>query len=114
MGAKIKVGDTVQVIAGGAKGTAAEPTRGKVLKVLREIDRVLVEGVNLVKRHQSPKRFPQGGIVEKEASLHISNVMVVDSKENKPTRMRIKTDKDGRKLRISARSGTVIEEAKES
>ena len=71
---KIKSGDTVKVIAGDHKGS-----EGKVLQIIKEIDRVLVEGVNLVSKHTKPSaQNPQGGIVKKEASLHISNIMLVE------------------------------------
>ena len=72
---KIKTGDTVKVIAGDHKGS-----EGKVLQIIKDKDRVLVEGVNLVSKHTKPSaQSPQGGIVKKEASLHISNVMLVDA-----------------------------------
>jgi large subunit ribosomal protein L24 len=102
---RIRKNDQVVVIAGRDKGT-----RGRVLKVLTDRDRVIVEGVNRVKRHQKPSRTnPQGGIIEKEGSIHLSNVMLLDGKTQKPTRVRSGRDKDGRKVRLSARSGTVLE-----
>src|SRR3546814_13525460 len=78
---KIKKGDKVVVITGRDKGK-----QGEVLRVLRADDRVLVQGVNMVKRHTAPSQMSPGGIVEKEASLHISNVEHIDPKSNKPTR----------------------------
>ena len=75
--------DNVMVVSGNARGRA-----GKVLKVFREADRVIVEGVNIIKRHSRPtQKNPQGGIIQKEASIHISNVMVICPKCNKPSRV---------------------------
>ena len=103
MPARIRKDDQVVVITGKDRGA-----RGKVLKVLDE--RVIVEGVNRVKRHQKPnQRHPQGGIIEKEASIHVSNVMPLDSKSDKPTRVKIGTGKDGRRVRIAAKSGAVLD-----
>ena len=101
---RIKKDDMVVVVAGKDKGS-----KGRVLKVLA--DRVLVEGVNVVKRHQKPTpRQQQGGIVEKEASVHVSNVMLLDTKSDKPTRVRTGTDKDGEKVRIGVKSGAVLDD----
>lgn len=104
MGVRLKVGDEVVVIAGGDKGV-----RGKVLKVFVERDRVLVEGVNLIKRHQSPQRFREGGIITREAPVHISNVMLYDSKADARARLRAGKDGDGKKVRVSAKSGAVLD-----
>jgi large subunit ribosomal protein L24 len=105
MGLQIKKDDTVVVITGRDKGTT-----GTVLKVLRDEDRVIVQGVNRVKRHQKPTpKQPEGGIVEKEAAIHVSNVALVDSKGDAPTRVRMGKDKDGRKVRVAAKSGTVLD-----
>jgi large subunit ribosomal protein L24 len=101
---KIKKGDKVVVITGRDKGK-----RGEVLRVLRAEERVLVQGVNMVKRHTAPSQLSPGGIVEKEASLHISNVAHIDPKSNKPTRVGYKIDKDGRKTRVAKRSGESID-----
>ena len=101
---KIKKGDKVVVITGRDKGK-----QGEVLRVLRAEDRVLVQGVNLVKRHTAPSQMSPGGIVEKEAPLHISNVAHIDPKSNKPTRVGYRIDKDGRKTRIAKRSGEAID-----
>ena len=101
---KIKKGDKVTVITGRDKGK-----QGEVLRVLREDDRVLVQGVNMVKRHTAPSQTNPGGIVEKEASLHISNVAHIDPKSNKATRVGYKIDKDGRKSRVAKRSGETID-----
>ena len=103
---RIKKDDLVVVIAGKDKGA-----QGRVLKVDLERDRVLVEGVNRVKRHMKPTQTSQGGIVEKEASIHVSNVMPLDTKAEKPTRVRAGKDKDDKKVRIAVKSGTVLENA---
>ena len=101
---KIKKGDKVVVITGRDKGK-----QGEVLRVLRAEERVLVQGVNMVKRHTAPSQLSPGGIVEKEASLHISNVAHIDPKSNKPTRVGYKIDKDGRRTRVAKRSGESID-----
>ncbi|MEQ8353900.1 MAG: 50S ribosomal protein L24 [Kiloniellaceae bacterium] len=101
---KVKKGDKVVVTSGRDKGK-----EGEVLRVLREADRVLVQGVNMVKRHTAPSQMSSGGIIEKEASLHISNVAHIDPKSSKPTRTGYKIDKDGRKIRIARRSGEAID-----
>jgi len=101
---KIKKGDKVVVTTGRDKGK-----EGEVLRVLREDDRVLVQGVNMVKRHTAPSQMSPGGIVEKEASVHISNVALIDPKSNKPTRVGYKFDKDGQKTRVARRSGETID-----
>jgi ribosomal protein L24 len=100
---KIKTGDTVKVIAGDEKGK-----EGKVLRVDREKNRAIVEGLNLVKKHTKPNaQNPQGGIVEKEASIHISNLSLIDPKTKKATRVGFEV-KDGKKVRISKKSNVVI------
>ncbi len=100
---KIKTGDTVKVIAGEEKGK-----EGKVLRVDREKNRAIVEGLNLVKKHTKPNaQNPQGGIVEKEASIHISNLSLIDPKTKKATRVGFEV-KDGKKVRISKKSNVVI------
>ena len=102
---KIKTGDTVMVIAGKDKGKV-----GKVLKVIPEKERVIVEGVRIVKKHVRPSpKYPEGGIIEMEAPIHISNVMLVDPKTGKPTRVGIKII-DGKKYRYAKRSGEIIDE----
>ena len=99
---KVKKGDTVQVITGNDVGKT-----GRVIKVFFDRDRVVVEGVNIVKKHARPtQENPQGGIIEKEATIHISNVMLVAG--GKPTRVGYKTLKDGRKVKFSKISGEVI------
>jgi large subunit ribosomal protein L24 len=104
---RIRKGDTVVIIAGKDKGK-----RGKVLRVLPKISRVVIERAMMVKRHTKPsQKNPQGGIVEKEGSIHISNVMLLDPGSDKPTRVTIKND-DGVRRRVG-KSGTVIEAAKQ-
>ncbi|WP_340202220.1 50S ribosomal protein L24 [Ascidiimonas sp. W6] len=100
---KIKSGDTVKVIAGDHKGT-----EGKVLKVDREKNKAIVEGVNMVSKHMKPSaQNPQGGIVKKEAPLHISNLSLIDPKSGETTRVGIE-ERDGKKVRISKKSNEVI------
>jgi large subunit ribosomal protein L24 len=100
----IKKGDTVTVIAGDSKGL-----KGRVLEVNRESDRALVEGVNMIKKHTKPNaKAPQGGIVEKEAPIHISNLMLVDSKTSKPTRIGRRLNSTGKLVRFSKKSGEEI------
>lgn len=105
MALRIRKNDQVIVTTGKDKGA-----RGRVLKVFTERDRVIVEGVNRVKRHQKPNRkSPQGGIIEKEGTIHLSNVMLVDAKTDKPTRVKSGVDKDGRKVRLAVRSGASLD-----
>ncbi len=100
---KVKKGDTVLVIAGKDKGA-----KGKVIQAYPESDRVLVEGVNRIKKHTkvstTQRGAKTGGIVTQEATIHVSNVMVVDG-DNKPTRVGVRTDDDGRRTRVSRRTG---------
>ena len=101
MGVRIKKGDTVIVTRGKNKGK-----RGKVLKVLRDKDRVIVEKVNMVKKHSKPSQAnPTGGIVEREGSLAMSSVMPVDPKTNKPTRVGFQVLENGTKVRVARGSG---------
>ena len=102
---RIKKGDMVCVIAGKDKGKS-----GQVVRMLREANRVLVQGVNMVKKHQKQTMTAEGGVIEKEASLHISNVAHLDPKSKKPTRVGYKTLADGRKVRVAKRSGETIED----
>ncbi|MFD0917855.1 50S ribosomal protein L24 [Pseudahrensia aquimaris] len=101
---KIKKGDTVVVLSGKDKGKS-----GTVLQMVTKTDRVLVSGVNLVKRHTRQSQTSEGGIITKEASLHISNVALADPKDGKPTRVGIKTDDNGKKVRFAKRSGDLID-----
>jgi large subunit ribosomal protein L24 len=99
----IKKGDTVVVITGNNKGQ-----KGRVLEVIKKADRAIVEGVNLVKKHTKPNAdAPQGGIVEQEAPIHISNLMVVDPKEG-PTRVGRRLNDKGKLVRYSKKSGEEI------
>ena len=105
MVARIKKDDTVVIIAGKDKGRS-----GKVLMVMPKEDRVVVEGLNLVKRHTAPNiTHPNGGVVSKEAPLHISNVALRDPKTGKPTRVGFKTNDKGVKVRVAKGSGVEID-----
>ena len=100
----IKKGDAVFVIAGNYKGR-----EGKVLEVIRATEKAIVEGVNMVKKHTKPNAtHPQGGIVEKEAPIHISNLMNKDPKTGKPTRIGRKLNDKGKLVRYSIKSGEEI------
>lgn len=101
---RIKTGDTVVVIAGKDKGTKAT-----VKQALPKQDKVIVEGVNIVKKHQKPSnQAPQGGIVEFEAPIHVSNVQLVDPKTGEKTRIGI-VEKDGKRVRVANKSGEAID-----
>ncbi|MBL8839155.1 MAG: 50S ribosomal protein L24 [Alphaproteobacteria bacterium] len=100
---KIKKGDNVVVIAGRDKGKS-----GSVLQVNPTEMRVVVQGVNVAKRHTKARPGQPGGVVEKELPIHVSNVAHIDPKDNKPTRVGYKIV-DGRKLRVAARSGEMID-----
>lgn len=99
---KVKKGDTVQVIAGKDKGT-----KGEILSVNRKEGRVVVKGVHVCTRHRKPSATHAGGIEKKEQSIHISNVMLIDAQDGKPTRVGMKIV-DGKKVRFSKRTGAVI------
>ena len=100
----VKTGDTVIVIAGKEKGK-----KGKVIATYPKKDRVVVEGLNLVKRHTKPSQNnPQGGIITKEAAIHVSNVMLVDPESGKPTRVKMVQKADGTKVRTAVKSGKAI------
>ena len=104
MAARIKKNDSVMIIAGKERGKI-----GKVIRVQPQQERAVVERLNMVKRHVKP-RGPQdpGGILEKEASVHLSNVMLVDPQDGRPTRVGFKVV-DGRKMRVSRRTGNVLD-----
>lgn len=104
MAAKVKKGDRVVVTTGRDKGK-----KGEVLKVFPEDSRVLISGVNIVKRHTKQTQREQGGIVNKEAPIHISNVAHVDPKSGEPTRVGFKVLNDGRKVRVAKKSGETID-----
>lgn len=101
---KIKKGDKVIVTTGREKGKS-----GEVLRVLRQEDRVLVQGVNMIKRHQRPSQVSPGGILEKEAPLHISNVALIDPKSDLPTKVGYRMVEGDRKIRFARRSGEPID-----
>ena len=101
---KIKKGDNVVVISGRDKGRT-----GEVLRVFPAEGRVVVQGVNIAKRHTKPRMGEPGGILEKELPLHISNIAHVDPASGKPTRIGYKLLDDGRKVRVARRSGEVID-----
>ena len=101
---KIKKGDKVIVITGKDKGKT-----GEVTKVLVQENKVIVSGINMAKRHTKPSQESAGGIISKEMPIQISNVAYVDPKTNKPTRLGIKIDKNGRKVRVAKKSGEVVD-----
>jgi large subunit ribosomal protein L24 len=104
---RIRTDDNVVVISGKDKGKT-----GKVLRVDREHDRVVVEGVNIVKRHQRPtpgRPNAEVGVIERPGAIHVSNVALVDPKDNKPTRIGITRDAEGRRMRVTKRSGTELD-----
>ena len=99
----VKTGDKVKVIAGKDKGK-----EGVVVKTIAAKDRVVVESVNIVKKHQKPNnQYPQGGIVELEAPIHVSNVQLLDPSTNEPTKIGYKVE-DGKKVRFAKKSGTTL------
>jgi large subunit ribosomal protein L24 len=104
MAAKIRKGDKVIVLSGRDKGRT-----GEVIEVRPLESRALVRGVNLVKRHQKQSGAQEGGIISKEAPIHLSNVAVADPKDGKPTRVGFKVHADGKKVRIAKRSGVEID-----
>lgn len=104
MAAKIKKGDKVVVLAGRDKGKT-----GEVLQVMPKEDRAVVRGVNLVKRHQRQTAAQEGGIISKEAPIHLSNLANADPKDGSPTRVGFKILDDGRKVRFAKRSGELID-----
>lgn len=101
----VKKEDTVIVITGKDKGK-----KGRVIEAYPRQNRVLVEGVNLVKKHAKPSQAnPQGGILSQEASIHVSNVMLIDPKSGKPTRVGYKVLENGKKVRVAKKSGEIID-----
>ncbi|MFC1673870.1 50S ribosomal protein L24 [Pseudomonadota bacterium] len=103
MASKIKKGDTVVVLTGRSKGT-----KGEVLQVIVTENRAIVQGVNVVKRHTRPTQQSEGGIIEKEASIDLSNIALIDPKDDKATRVGFK-DVDGKKVRYAKRSGEALD-----
>ena len=106
MAAKIKKGDKVFIVSGKDKGKEGEVT--KIIKTITKQDKALVQGINLVKRHRKPSQDNPGGIISEERPIQISNLMIVDPKTKKPTRVGFKFDKKGNKVRFSKKSGEVI------
>ena len=104
-GAKIKKGDQVIVLAGRDKGK-----KGEVFQIMPKDGRALVRGVNVVRKHQRQTAQQEGGIIAKEAPIHVSNLALEDPKDGKPTRVGFKRLDDGRKVRFAKRSGEVIED----
>ena len=105
--AHVRKGDTVIVVAGKERGK-----KGKVLRVLPEKGRVVVERINMIKKHQRPtQKIRQGGIIEREGAIHLSNVMLVDPASDKPTRDGMKALSDGKKVRVARRSGEMLDKA---
>jgi large subunit ribosomal protein L24 len=104
MAAKIKKGDKVVVLTGRDKGRS-----GEVIEVRPTESRALVRGVNMVKRHQKQTPQREGGIISKEAPIHLSNIAIADPKTGKPTRVGFKIMNDGRKVRVAKRSGVEID-----
>lgn len=100
---KIKKGDKVTILTGKDKGKT-----GEVLKVLPQENRVVVQGINLATKHKKPTQTSQGGIEKIEASIHASNVALIDPKDGKATRVGYKTLKDGQKVRVARRSDEVL------
>ena len=104
MAAKVKKGDRVVVLAGKDKGR-----EGEVLEVRPKEDRVVVQGVAVAKKHEKQSARSQGGIISKEAAIHVSNVAHIDPKDGKPTRVGFKFLEDGRKVRYAKRSGEILD-----
>ena len=100
---KIKKGDKVVVLAGKDKGRT-----GEVLRMMPKDEKAVVRGINVVRRHQRQSQSQEGGIISKEAPIHISNIAVADPKDGKATRVRIE-EKDGKKVRVATRSGATID-----
>jgi large subunit ribosomal protein L24 len=105
MAARIRKGDTVLVVTGADKGK-----RGEVLRVLPKDNRAVVQGVNMASRHTKPRGMGQpGGIVSAEATIHLSNLKLIDSKTDQPTKVGFRVLDDGRKVRVARATGNVIE-----
>ena len=99
-----KTGDKVVVISGSSKGK-----EGKITKILKDENRVVVEGVNIRKKHLKPNGQQEGSIIDREAPINASNVMLIDPKTNKPTRIGHSVDKKGKKVRIARKSGSSLD-----
>ena len=100
---KIKKGDKVVVLAGKDKGRT-----GEVVRMMPKDDKAVVRGVNQIRRHQKQSQTQEGGIITKEAPIHLSNIALADPKDGKPTRVGFQIQKDGKKVRVAKRSGEVI------
>lgn len=101
---KVKKGDQVMIITGKDKGKS-----GEIVTVLTKVNRVVLRGLNIAKRHTAQSQTSQGGILDKELSIHVSNVSHIDPKDNKATRIGYKFLKDGRKVKFSKRSGDLVD-----
>ncbi len=101
---KLKKGDRVIVLTGRDKGK-----KGDILKMIPAEDRAIVQGVNIVRRHQKQSAQQEGGIIAREGTIHVSNLAYIDPKDDKATRIGYKTLEDGRKVRVARRSGEVID-----
>ena len=104
---KIRTDDQVVVISGKDKGKT-----GRVLRVYRKHEKVFVEGLNMIKRHQRPlpgRPNMQVGVIEREGPIHVSNVAIVDPKDRKPTRVGVRRDENGRRMRVTKRSGSELD-----
>ena len=105
--AHVRKGDTVVVVAGKERGK-----RGRVLRVIPDKNRVVIERINMIKKHQRPtQKLRQGGIIEREGAIHLSNVMLVDPTSDKPTRIGMRELGDGKKVRVARKSGEIIDKA---
>ena len=104
MAARIKKGDKVVVLTGRDKGRS-----GEVIRVMPKDERALIRGVNMVTRHQKQTAAQEGGMIRKEATIHLSNIAIADPTDGKPTRVGFKTLSDGRKVRFAKRSGETID-----
>ena len=106
----IRKNDTVQVISGSDRGTANTPKRGRVLQVLPDKGRVVVEGVHMIKRHTkaNPNQQSKGGIIEREAPIRLSKLMLVDPDSGRPTRVGRRRLDDGKAVRVAKRSGNTL------
>ena len=105
--AHVRKGDTVVVVAGKERGK-----RGRVLRVIPDKNRVVVERINMIKKHQRPtQKLRQGGIIEREGAIHLSNVMLVDPTSSKPTRIGMRELGDGKKVHVARKSGEIIDKA---
>ncbi|HIF60821.1 MAG TPA: 50S ribosomal protein L24 [Rhodospirillales bacterium] len=101
---KVKKGDRVAILSGKDKGKT-----GEILKMIPDVRRAIVQGVNMVKRHTAPSQAGAGGVVEKEASIHVSNISLIDPKDDRATRVGFKSLEDGRKVRYAKKSGEIID-----